>query len=178
MPRSDGGFTAIIAADRDAKDRYITDETGIMLLWRTDGEPFDNPGWNSHVEMADYSFPQLFAKFRCLPDNFEDSWNGSYPANLRREDDCGLAADTTDVMLYHGSYYRIVYTAGHAGPHKRVTTFSLTARPQPYGQPAVRSYLLTQDSVAHVTVMDRPARVTDPIVHRCERGDHCEFPLR
>jgi hypothetical protein len=49
--------------------------------------------------------------------------------------------------------------------------YIIEARPVVYGQTALRSYFARTDGPLHVTVADRAANESDPVVPRCEYGD-------
>ena len=174
VPNKEGGFFAVATADEYAPTMYTTDETG-MVLRKSDHTPLRTvtSSYVASAPIVDSAVMDLKYIRDCIGTE-ATTGQGEYPLHLRGDVGCRLRSDTTIVQLRDGTAYRVIYTTPPNWGARSVKSFSLAARPVLYGKPAVRSFLITEDSV-YVTTANRPARKSDPTVWRCEiRPDDCK----
>jgi hypothetical protein len=166
----------VAASDTGWTDAYLTDETGIVLSWPVTARdlPSAAPYAASGMSLVD-SAGYIFAfSVRCYKNLFHFR-----PTERKHIDKkiCGIPPDTMmrtlDIAPDKGVVYRVIYT--QIGD----TAFTLNARPIPYGERAVRSFLFNTSGPSYVTTADREATTSDPQVYPCELLDaFCRYALR
>jgi hypothetical protein len=158
-----GGYIAVVRPDKTSSEGYETNETGSVVRSLHEGK-----------QLVDSLHLHLTLIRSCIQDELLANWK-EYPLHLPANySGCYMKGDTTVMDLHHrGATYRVIYAAPRNADGKRVTAFTLTARPLEYGKPYIRSFLVTEDST-YVTTANRAARESDHSVRGCEEHpSHC-----